>query len=217
MKDNKKEAERFFFIQLSPCKKGFGFKVHLYYFYATSITKHLSSYNFSTTIEKFEDTKGLIRSRKSKKDNRHNSQNHKRTNDYLQNITQKTKDRETRTPLKTRGELRYLGNVSSSCSICETQRVTLSTNPAISHEWGQDRIVITTNGSYPWSVVSQIFCNRYCKSWWRVITLRSDDFNLSTRNPWCYFKGFKLVLVHLIRREVRMIKGYENKENLILF
>ena len=30
--------------------------------------------------------------------------------------TYKTKDRETRTPLKTRGELRYTGRVSTSCS-----------------------------------------------------------------------------------------------------
>jgi hypothetical protein len=54
MKDNKKEAERFFFIQLSPYKNGFGLKVHLYYLSATSITKRLLSYNCSTTIEKLK-------------------------------------------------------------------------------------------------------------------------------------------------------------------
>ena len=134
----------------------------------------------------------LIRSRKSK-NNRYNSQN-----DYLQNIIQKTKDREIPTPLKTRGKLRCSWRVSSTCSISGTRRVTLATSPVISHEWGKEQIVITTNGSYPWSGVSQIFCNRYSKSRWRVITLRSDDFNLSNRNPWCYFKGFKLVLVNTI-------------------
>jgi len=36
--------------------------------------------------EKFEDTKGLIRSRKSKKDRQHNDQK-KRTNNDLQNTT----------------------------------------------------------------------------------------------------------------------------------
>jgi len=44
--------------------------------------------------------------RKSKKDKRHNGQKkkNKRINNDLQNITHKTKDRATRTPLKTRGE-----------------------------------------------------------------------------------------------------------------
>ena len=44
--------------------------------------------------EELEDTKGVIRIRKSK-DRQHNDQrkNDKRTNNYLQNTTQKTKDR----------------------------------------------------------------------------------------------------------------------------
>jgi hypothetical protein len=52
--------------------------------------------------ERFEDTKGVIRSHKSKKDRQSNGQKNKdkRTNNDLQNITQKTKDRATRTPLK---------------------------------------------------------------------------------------------------------------------
>ena len=42
--------------------------------------------------EEFEDTKGVIRIRKSKKDKQHNDQKKKdkRTNNDLQNITQKT-------------------------------------------------------------------------------------------------------------------------------
>ena len=53
--------------------------------------------------EKFEDTKRLIRTSKSKKDRQQNGQakKDKRTNNDLQNITHKTKDRVTRTPLKT--------------------------------------------------------------------------------------------------------------------
>jgi len=47
----------------------------------------------------FEDTKGIIRFRKSKKDKQANGQK-KSTNNDLQNITQKTKDRATRTPLR---------------------------------------------------------------------------------------------------------------------
>ena len=58
--------------------------------------------------------------------------------------TYKTKDRVTRTPLKTRGELRCSGRVSSSCSTSDTRRVNLITNPVISREWGKDREVLTT-------------------------------------------------------------------------
>jgi hypothetical protein len=38
-----------------------------------------------------------------------------------------------------------------------TRPVTLVTNPMKNHEWGKDRIVITTNGTYPWSFMAQIF------------------------------------------------------------
>ena len=47
-------------------------------------------------------------------------------------LTYKTKDRVTRTPLKTRGELRCYGRVSSSCSNIDTRRVYLVTNPVSS-------------------------------------------------------------------------------------
>ena len=51
--------------------------------------------------KEFEDTKGVLRIRKSK-DRQHNDQLKKdnRTNNYLTNSTQKTTDRELRTPLK---------------------------------------------------------------------------------------------------------------------
>jgi hypothetical protein len=60
-----------------------------------------------TLPEDFEDTKGIIRIRKSRKDRQHNGQNKKeiRTNNDLQSITHKTTDRLTRTPVKTAGEL----------------------------------------------------------------------------------------------------------------
>jgi len=47
--------------------------------------------------------------------------------------THKTNDRVTRTPLKTVGELRCSGSVSSSCSTSGTCRVNLVTNPMIRH------------------------------------------------------------------------------------
>ncbi len=71
----------------------------------------------------------------------------------------KTKDRVTRTPIKTGGELRCSRRVSSSCSTTGTRCVNLVTNPMISYEWGKDREVFTTRGSYPWSFVTHIFNN----------------------------------------------------------
>jgi len=73
--------------------------------------------------------------------------------------TYKTKDRVTRTPLKTGGQLRRSGRVGSSCSTSDTRRVNLVTDPVISHERGKDREVFTTSGTYPWSFVTQIFHN----------------------------------------------------------
>jgi hypothetical protein len=76
------------------------------------------------SYQQFADIKGLIRSRKSKKDNTlAENKKDKRTNNDLQNITQKTKDRATRTPLKIGCELMCLGMVSSSSSTCEIRRV----------------------------------------------------------------------------------------------
>ena len=49
------------------------------------------------------------------------------------------------------------GRVSSSCSTSGTRRVNLVTNPVESREWGKDREVFTTSGTYPWSFVTQIF------------------------------------------------------------
>ena len=61
----------------------------------------------------------------------------KKTNNDLQNTT--------RNPLKDGGEHRCSGRVSSSWFKCGTHRVTLVTNPVISHEWGEDWTVIATN------------------------------------------------------------------------
>ena len=73
--------------------------------------------------------------------------------------THKTKDRVTRTPLKTGDELRCSGWVRSSYSTSGIRRVNLVTNPVISHEWGKDREVFTTSGTYLWSFVTHIFHN----------------------------------------------------------
>jgi hypothetical protein len=52
----------------------------------------------------------------------------------IYNHTHKTKDRVTRTQLKTGDELRCSGRVSSSCSTSGTRRVNLVTNPELSDE-----------------------------------------------------------------------------------
>jgi hypothetical protein len=82
----------------------------------------------------FEDIKGEIRIRKSEKDRIHNGQKEKdkRTNNDLQSF--KNSRSSNTNPIKNLGELRCSGRVSSSCSISDTRRVTLITDPVISHE-----------------------------------------------------------------------------------
>jgi hypothetical protein len=109
-------------------------------------------------MEEFEDTKGVIRIRKSKKARQHNGQKKKVQKDKQLSTkhTDKTKDRVTRTPLKT-GGTQVLRRVNSSYSTSGTRRITLVTNSAISQECGKDRRVFTTSGTYPWSFVTHIF------------------------------------------------------------
>jgi hypothetical protein len=123
----------------------------------------------------------LIRSRKSKKDWQHNDQmkKDKRTNNDLQSITLKTKNRATRTTLK----LMCSGRVSSSCSTCGTRCVTLVTILVISHEWGKDRIVITTSGTY--------LCHlwhRYSVTVNQVMVATRKTFKVMTPYIWFRYK-----------------------------
>jgi hypothetical protein len=52
-----------------------------------------------------------------------------------------------------------LWRVSSSCSTNGTHHATVVTKTLKSHEWEKERIVITTNGTFVWSFVTQIFHN----------------------------------------------------------
>ena len=124
---------------------------------------------------------GVIRIRKSK--NRpHKGQKKKHKQRYTKHI-HKTKDRVTRTPLKTGGELRCSGRVSSSCSTSDTRRVILVTNPMISHEWGRTgkclQQVENIHG-HLWHRYS-ITVNQGMVS---TRKFQGDDFNLTKRNPW---------------------------------
>jgi hypothetical protein len=66
--------------------------------------------------EEFQDTKEVISGSKSKNNRQHNCQKKQdtRTNNDLQKLTHKAKDCVTRTPLKTRGKLRFSRRVSRS-------------------------------------------------------------------------------------------------------
>jgi hypothetical protein len=80
--------------------------------------------------EELDYTKGAIRICISKKNRQHNGQNqkYKRTNNDQQSIhNYKTKDRVTRTALKTRVNSGAPGRVSSSCSTSDTCHVNLVT------------------------------------------------------------------------------------------
>ena len=79
----------------------------------------------------------------------------KRTNNDLQTNTQKTTDQVTRTTLKTGSKLRCSGRVSSSCSTPGILCVTLVKLPVVSHEWGNDREVLTKKRS-----ISMVICDR---------------------------------------------------------
>ena len=85
----------------------------------------------NNTWERFEDTKGITKTRNSKKNRKYNSKKktNKRTiSDLQNNNTLKTKDRATQTPLNTGGHLGCFGWEISSCSISSTRPVTLVTN-----------------------------------------------------------------------------------------
>jgi hypothetical protein len=83
-----------------------------------------------------EDTKGVIRIRMSKNNRQQNGQKKKVQKDKQRSTkhTYKTKDRDTRTPLRIGGKVRCPARVSSCCSTSGTRRVDLVTNPVISHE-----------------------------------------------------------------------------------
>jgi hypothetical protein len=78
--------------------------------------------------EALEDTKGVIRIHKSK-DRQHNVQK-KKDKQWSTKHTHRTKDRVTRTPLKTGGELWCSRGVGHSCS-------TKCTRP-VNHKFGQN-------------------------------------------------------------------------------
>ena len=108
------------------------------------------SVNFKQVIRRVWRYQGIIRMRKSKKYRQHTVQMKKsnRTNNNLQNITQKTKDRVTRTPLRIGRELRCSERESSSSSTSGTRRV----SQAVLSNWFTDQFTSTLKT--PWKQIN---------------------------------------------------------------
>jgi len=76
--------------------------------------------------EEFEDTKGVIKIRKLKKDRQHNDQKKKGQTRIYKTLHKKLKIQQHKPcTKKTCGEPRYSGRVSSSCSTSDARRVTV--------------------------------------------------------------------------------------------
>ena len=89
----------------------------------------------SCAQEEFGDTKGVSESvYRRRTDNTMTKRKVQKDKQRSTKHTRKTKDRVTRTPLKTGDELRCSGRVSSSYSTSDTRRVNIVTNPVIIHE-----------------------------------------------------------------------------------
>ena len=85
------------------------------------------------------------------------------------------------------------GRVSSSCSTSDTRRGTYATYTEISNEWGNNRIVITTNGTYkvmmsivnfptsPLRTVGSVASLLATTLCWQ---LRNEDTGLKEQIPW---------------------------------
>ena len=102
----------------------------------------------------------------------------KRTNNDIQNITQKTKDRATQTPLKTEDELRYYWIITIAVLLVAPVML-----------WLRNICVVIFDTNIPY---------RLTRSWWQWKNLHSDDFNINTTNHW--FSSF-LVSSKLISRK----------------
>ena len=78
--------------------------------------------------------------------------------------TYKTKDRVTRTPLKTGGELGCSGRVGSPYYTSDTRRVNLVTNPVLSHEsWiNVKEMQVKRPNAHQWGTTGETFVTIHC-------------------------------------------------------
>jgi len=90
------------------------------------------------------------------------------------NATAKSKKTNNTNLTKNGKELWCFVRVSRTCFTSYTRRVTIGTNPVISHEGGKnDGIVTTRKRTYQWPSMTLIFINGDVKrsQWWNVIAL----------------------------------------------
>jgi hypothetical protein len=72
--------------------------------------------------------------------------------------------------------------------------------------------VLTTSGTYPWSLVTQLFRNRQLSIWWRSYNFRRDDFKLANNNPW--FISFFVSNNPLFSEDWLRRKLYDTRDHL---
>jgi hypothetical protein len=108
------------------------------------------------------------------------------------NHTYTTKDRVTRTPQKTGGELRFFGRVSRSCSTSGTRRVNLVTNPVMHLEWRTGKCLRQGEcfcghlwQRYSIAVNQVMVATTTFTKWWLQLTKRDPWFSrfLVSSNP----------------------------------
>jgi len=83
------------------------------------------------------------------------------------------------------------GRVNSSCSTSDTRRVTLVTNPVLSHEWRKDWKVLATSRTYPWSCIAVCVQDKYNVIKCRYLMLCTRHFSgtifigyIQSKNIW---------------------------------
>jgi hypothetical protein len=98
----------------------------------------------------------------------------KRTNNDLQNISQNTKDRVTRSTLKTGGELVCSGRVSCSCPTSGTCHIILVRNLVISHEC--DHEMKKSNTNFDLSIFLRFIFLDYDKNVCKTLQYKKNTF-----------------------------------------
>ena len=111
----------------------------------------------------------------------------KRTNNDLQTFTQKTKDRVTRTSLKTGSELWCCGRVSRSCPTCGISRVSLVTNTEKNFAC---QIQVKFYIDYTMLIIIKYICLRksYMYNYWVFVCLLCGDLKCYTINLKGHYK-----------------------------
>jgi hypothetical protein len=121
--------------------KLFGFQIFRYWAYLMKVIPEMrvGRTNFDIYVLNYTNSLGRVWRYQRSNQNPYNEE--EQTTEWWKEKVQlstkhtnKTKDRVTRSSLKTGGELMCSERVSSSCSTNDTRRVNLITNPVLNHE-----------------------------------------------------------------------------------